>query len=121
MAGLTAQGTAASFNGNSFTVTGFSFEPPAAVLTDMTAAMDLVDATVMAPTGEKTPGTITVDFLADNSFSNPQELSGTRATLSISGPYGLSRNVVCTGGTVQASVGDLIRGTLQFTITDWYG
>ena len=121
MAGLTAQGTAASFDGNSFTVTGFSFEPPAAVLTNMTSKLASVDATVMAPTGERTPGTITVDFLADNSFSDPQSLTGTRATLSISGPYGLSRNAVCTGGTVQASVGDLIRGTLQFTITDWYG
>jgi len=121
MAGLTAQGTSASFNGISFTVTGFSFESPAAVLTDMTSGRSSVGATVMAPTGEKTPGTITVDFLADDSFGNPQSLSGVRSTLSISGPYGLSRNVVCTGGTVQASVGDLVRGTLQFTITDWYG
>ena len=121
MAGLTAQGTTASFNGTSFTVTGFSFEPPAAILTDMTAAGDLVGARKMAPTGEKTPGTFTVDFLAGNSFGNPQDLSGVQSKLSISGPYTLSRNVVCTGGTVQASVGDLVRGTLQFTITDWYG
>lgn len=121
MAGLSAQGTSASFDGTTFTVTGFSFEPPAAILTDMTAALDFVDAKKMAPTGETTPGTITVDFLADNSFSDPQSLSGTQASLSISGPYGLSRNVVCTGGSVQAAVGDLIRGTLQFTITDWYG
>jgi hypothetical protein len=121
MAGSTAQGTKASFKGVSFTVTGFSFNPPAEQLVGMTSAYDLVGANVMVPTGEKTPGTMTIDFIADNTFSNPQVIIGQHGSLAISGPYSISRNVVCTDGGVQATVGDIIKGTLEFTITDYYG
>lgn len=121
MAGYTALGTTASFDGNAFTVTGFSFNPPAAQLADMTGAADLAGANVMAPTGEYTPGTMTVDFIATTTFGNPQEIIGTRGALAISGPYPISRNAVCTDGSVQATLGDIIKGTLEFTITDYYG
>jgi hypothetical protein len=121
MAGSTAQGTTASFNGYSFTVTGFSFNPPAEQLVDMTSAGDLVGANVMVPTGEKTPGTMTIDFIADNTFSNPQAVIGQQGSLAIFGPYSITRNVVCTDGSVEATIGDIIKGTLEFTITDYYG
>jgi len=121
MAGSTAQGTTASFDGYSFTVTGFSFNPPAEQLADMTSASDLPGANVMVPTGEKTPGTMTIDFIADNAFSNPQGIIGTQGPLAISGPYSITRNVVCTDGSVEATIGDIIKGTLEFTITDYYG
>jgi len=121
MAGITAQGTTAVFDGNPFTITGFSFNPPAEQLADMTGATDLVGANVMVPTGEKTPGTMTIDFIADNTFSNPQGIIGTRASLVIAGPYGITRNVVCTDGSIEAAIGDIIKGTLEFTITDYYG
>lgn len=121
MAGSTAQGTTASFDGYSFTVTGFSFNPPAEQLVDMTSASDLVGANVMVPTGEKTPGTMTIDFIADSAFSNPQDVIGQQGSLVISGPYSITRNVVCTDGSVEATIGDIIKGTLEFTITDYYG
>lgn len=121
MAGSTAQGSTASFNGTSFTVTGFSFNPPAEQLVDMTGVTDLVGANVMVPTGEKTPGTMTIDFIADNTFSNPQAIIGQQGPLAISGPYSITRNVVCTDGTVEATIGDIIKGTLEFTISDYYG
>lgn len=121
MAGVTAQGTTASFDGDEFTVTGFSFNPPAEQLVDMTSAGDLVGTNVMVPTGERSPGTMTIDFIADSSFSNPQAIIGQQGPLAISGPYPVTRNVVCTDGSVQAAVGDIIKGTLQFTISDYYG
>ena len=121
MAGITAQGTAASFGSTQFVVTAFSFTPPAEQLTDMTSVVDLIGANVMVPTGETQPGTISLDFIADSGFSNPQDIIGDRDSLVISGPYGLTRNAVCTGGSVQASMGDVIRGSLEFTITDYYG
>jgi|OM-RGC.v1.027940788 hypothetical protein len=121
MAGITAQGTAARFGSTKFVVTAFSFTPPTERLTDMTSAVSPIGANVMVATGETQPGTISLEFMADSRFSNPQNIIGYRRSLVISGPYELTRNAVCTGGSVQASVGDVIRGSLEFTITDYYG
>lgn len=129
MAGIIAHGTSASFipvtdeeiEPQFFVVTRFSFNPPAERLTDMTSVDDLIGANKMVGTGEREPGSISLEFIAAPSFSNPQIIIGQRGPLVIEGPYGITRNVVCAGGSVDATVGDVVRGSLQFTISDYYG
>lgn len=126
MAGFSVQGAAVTFtpqNGSPATVTAtrLSIETPQAALVDMTSASDPLGANVMVPTGDTSPGSMSVDFIATNAFLNPQAIVGSTGILAISAPgYSLSRNAVLQAATVDHQSGDIVRGTLRFTITDYY-
>ena len=91
-------------------------------MTDMTSPGDLLGANVMVPTGDTSGGSMSVDFVATAGFLNPQAIVGERGQLTLSSPqYTVSRNVVLQGASVDSRVGDIVRGTMRFAITDYYG
>lgn len=120
MAGATAQGARLSFLGFAGEVTGISVEMPTAQVTDMTAAGDGLGYSFMVPTGEWAGGTITVDFLSTN--IDPQSLVRRVGQLTFSSTgYSVSRRVICESASMGAQVGELVRGTLKFLMTDYQG
>lgn len=91
-------------------------------MTDMTSPGDLPGANVMVPTGDTSVGSMSVDFIATAGFSDPHAIVGERGQLTLSSPqYTVSRNVVLQGASVDSRVGDIVRGTMRFAITDYYG
>jgi hypothetical protein len=126
MAGFSASGATVTFSSSGGTVTvvatSLKVDSPKAILTNMTSATAGAGSAVMAPTGEFSPGSMTVDFIASSGFSNPQALSGAYGSLSLSSPsYSVSRQAVLESSSVTAQSGDAVRGTLGFVITDFYG
>ncbi len=127
MAGFTAHGATVTYaySGGGVVnavVTSLTVQAPEAELTDITASTALLGANVIAPTGDTSPGTVSLDFVATSFLSNPQELIGTYGNLTLSSPnYGVSRQVVCQSASITASTGDAVRGSISFTITDYYG
>lgn len=107
-----------SFEGFSGYVTGISVDAGTPEMTDMTAANSPAGHAVMVPTGDRKPGSITVDFLAEGQFPN----TGTIGWLTFtSSAYSVSKNVILESGQVEARVGELVRGTLKFLMTDYSG
>lgn len=106
-----------SFGGFSGQVTGISVEAGTPEIVDMTGSGDPPGTAVMVPTGDFKPGSITVDFLAGGSVPN----TGTKGQLSFnSSVYSIGRNVVLESAQVEARVGELVRGTMKFVMTDYY-
>lgn len=126
MAGFTVQGATVTFSVKGFpvvtmTATRLSVETPEAELTDMTSVNSRIGANVMVPTGDKSPGSLSVDFISTKQFSNPQERTGNVGVLKLSTPtHTISRNAVLRAATIDYQTGDIVRGSLRFTITDHY-
>ena len=127
MAGFTAQNATVTYayNGGGLinaVATSLTVQAPEAELTDITASTALLGTNVIDPTGDTSPGTVSLDFLATSFLSNPQALIGTYGNLTLSSPnYGVSRQVVCQSASITASTGDAVRGSISFTMTDYYG
>lgn len=120
MAGFTAQGATFTYSGFSGKVSGISVESPTAEVTDMTAMQNAVGYSVMVPTGEWAGGTITVDFISDG--KDPQSLVKTTGQLVFSSAgLSITRRVVCQSASIAAQVGEIVRGSLRFLITDYTG
>ncbi len=106
-----------SFSGFSGHVTGISVEAGQPEIVNMTGAGAALGSVVMVPTGDYSPGSITVDFLADGSIPS----TGARGQLSFSSSaFSIGRNVVLESVQVDARVGELVRGTMKFVMTDYY-
>ena len=121
MAGVTAQGASFTFSGFTGKVTGISVESSTAEVADMTGRGDNAGYRVMVPTGDISVGGVTVDFLSTGSF-DPQSIVKTTGMLTFNSTnFSISRRVVCVSGSVGASVGELVRGTLKFMSTDYTG
>ena len=87
----------------------------------MTSTAAPADYIVLVPTGAWTGGTITVDYLHPAGSFEPQALVrqvGT-ATFSSAG-YSVSKNVVLESASHGVQVGDIVKGTLKFRMTDYY-
>jgi len=111
----------ASFSFATFTgvVTDVSVETPSAVLANMSGTGAGAASQLFVWTGELAGGTITVGFM---SSTDPQALVGTRSDLSFeSTGYSVSRNVILESASSDVRVGEPVRGTLKFRITDYYG
>lgn len=125
MAGVTAQGgvfTYAASSGISVTakVTGLSVETPQSVLADMTPINAAARTMLLIPTGERSGGSITVDYIHADGGIDPQALAGSYGTLSFSSAgYSVSRAVVLESAETLARTGDIVRGTLKFRMTDY--
>jgi hypothetical protein len=122
MAGVTAQGGAFTFNGVSAYITGLSVETPTAEVVDMTAHNAAAGQMVMVPTGHWSGGSVTVDYIHAAGGTDPLSIVRTVGTLSFSsGGYSVSRRAILESATTSARVGDLVRGTLKFRVTDYAG
>jgi len=120
MSGAVARNARFSFAGFSGSVTGISVETPSAEIVNMSSASDAAGAQVLVPTKGIAGGSITVGFLS--SSSDPQGLVGVRGRLSFSSSgYSVSRNVILESATVDVRLDEVIRGSLKFQMTDYYG
>lgn len=120
MAGITAQGAAFTFAGFSGAVTGISVESPVAELADFTSIADRADIIRIVPTGAWSGGSITVDYIATSGF--PVSLVRTRGLLLFSSPqFTHAVNAVVESASITVQTGDVIRGTIRFKPTDYYG
>lgn len=122
MAGLTAHGATFTFNAFGGDVTGISVESPVAELADMTSAADPAGFLVLRPTGAITGGSITVDFIAKRGAMPPTAHVREFGQLRFASPeFTYAVNVVCESASISAQSGDLIKGSLKFRPTDYYG
>lgn len=115
------QGGTFSFSGFSGLIVGLSVQERQAEIVDMSGWGDSNDQSIMVPTGVKTGGAISVDFIVSGT-ANLNNLIGKTGTLTFnSSGFAVSRQVICESGEIQATVGDAVRGTIKFAITDYYG
>ena len=122
MAGVSAQGATFTFNGVSAIVAGLSINTPKAEIVDMTGINDPASYTVMVPTGAISPGTIRVDYIHYSGGIDPQAVLGTRGALSFGSPgYSFSRNAILESATTEVRTGDVVRGSIDFVMTDYTG
>lgn len=122
MAGVTAQGATFTFNGVVATITGMSVEAPVAEIADMTGINDPAGATVLVPTGGVSPGKVTVEYVHAAGGIDPQAAIGVRGTLSFGSPgYSVSRNAILESASTEVRTGDVVRGSIRFVMTDYYG
>jgi hypothetical protein len=121
MAGITAHGSTFTFNGVVATVVGIQVETPVAEIVDMTPHNAPAGQNILMPTGHWTGGSITVDYLVAAGGIDPQDIVRTVGPLSLAGPsFSVTRNVILEKASVEARVGDAVRGTLTFLMTDHY-
>lgn len=123
MAGVSAQGATFTFQGVQAIVSGISVETPTAEVTDMASAVDPVGTIGMVPTGEWSGGAISVDYIHAGPLQvDPQTLVRQIGQLFFGSPgYSVARNVILESATTEARAGDIVRGTLRFRMTDYYG
>ena len=122
MAGVTAQGATFTFSGVMAIVTHLSIMTPKAEIVDMTGINDPAGATVMVPTGSNSPGSVTVGYLYAAGGVDPQTAVGVQGPLVFGSPgYSVSRNVILESASTEVGLGDVVRGSLNFVMTDYYG
>lgn len=108
-----------SFVGFTGSVTDLSVETPSAVLANMSGTGQGAATQLLVWTGELAGGTIAVGFM---SSEDPQPLVGSRGEVAFTSTgYSVSRNVILESASVDVRVGEPVRGTLNFRITDYYG
>lgn len=126
MAGFAAQGATFTFAGSlgSFTgaITSISVETPTAEVVDMTSPSDPSGYAILVPTGEWSGGGVTVEYIAAAGAGDQQSIVRGIGTLSFGSPkYSVSRRAILESIRQDASVGDLVRGTANFRVTDYAG
>jgi hypothetical protein len=110
-----------SFRGISALVTGIQVETPSAVVVDMTGVNSATGDTVQVPTGEIRGGSVRVDFIYSGNV-DPQSLVGQVGLLVFtSSAYSVGRQAILESASVSAQTADVVRGQLNFRMTDYYG
>lgn len=122
----TAQGATFSFAGSRGTISGgvtkISVEAPTAEVVDVTGMYDPVDSMVMVPTGAWRGGSVNVEVLASGTADSL--LTAVRGVGSLSftsSGFSVSRRAVLESASASVAVGDVVRASLKFVMTDWYG
>ena len=109
-----------TFNGLSLKVVSLSVETPQAEVVDMTSATDGPSQITLVPTGAWTGGSITVEYLYEG--RNPQlDVRSVGNLVFTSSAYSVSRRAILVSATVDSRVGEVVRGTLRFQLTDYSG
>lgn len=124
MAGVTAHGATFTFAGYSATVAGISVETPTVEVADMSGMQTPANHLVLVPTGAiASPGSITVDFISTGGgTADWQSRVGVRGILSLRAPdHAIVRNVLLESASAEARAGEIVRGSLRFKMTDYYG
>jgi hypothetical protein len=128
--GLSAHGATFTFVGSlnnvqrSFqaTIVGLSVETPTAEIVDMTSVTDPPGSGVLVPTGEWIGGTVSVDYLATQATGDIQLLVRSIGPLTFASPgMSITRRVILESASMEARVGELVRGSATFRVTDYYG
>lgn len=123
---VTGQGATFSFTSNrgsfSGSVTKVSVEAETAEIVDATGLYDRGDAVVLVPTGAWKGGSISIEYIATQGLPNVSSLIRGYGQLSFrSQGFTTTKQVVLESGSSVASVGDVVRGSMKFVVTDWYG
>lgn len=124
---VTGHGATFTFTSNlgslSGGVTKITVDTGSAEIADVTGLNDPTDAAVLVPTGALKGATIAVDFFRGSATSaNISSLIRGYGQLSFSSDgYSVTRQVVLESGSESAEVGDIVRGTMRFVATDYYG
>lgn len=125
MAGYVASGATFTFCGVKAIATRVSVEAPTAEIVDMTATDAPVNQTVLVPTGAWVGGggTVDVEFLqSPQNGVSPLLAIGKVGLASFSGnTFSINNRAVCESASIEASVGDLVRGTMRLRFTDYSG
>jgi hypothetical protein len=117
---VVARNATFSFSGFSGQVTDISVQSPSAEIVDMSSTSNISGAQVLVPTGGLIGGSISVGFMSTG--SGPEGLVGKRASLLFSATgYSVTRNVILESANVDVRLGEVIRGSMKFRITDYYG
>lgn len=126
MAGFAAQGATFTFVGTrgqfGASVTSLSVSSPEAEVVDMTGFGDDLGRRVMVPTGDWSGGSVEVEYIASQNGADPEGFVRDYGMLTF-GATGLniSRRAILTSTDKQIRVGDIVRGSLRFTLTDYEG
>jgi hypothetical protein len=120
MAGVTSQGATFTFRGFSGAITGIQVEYPKAEITDMTSVSHGLGYVVLVPTNDWSAGSFSVDYIRTPETGDPQDhvRKVSQLTMASSG-FTISKRVVCESASNEVRVGELVRGNLKFTITDY--
>jgi hypothetical protein len=126
MAGFAAQGatfTFASSRGElKGAVVGITVDTPVAEVVDMTSPDDPSGYSVLVPTGEWSGGSVSLDFLATTATGDIQNLVRGIGPLTFSSPnWSVTRRAILESANTEARVGELVRGTANFRVTDYQG
>ena len=130
MAGFAAHGATFTFVGvrgsvsGSFSgaIVGISVETPVAEVVDMTSPTDPSGYAVMVPTGEWSGGSISLDYIATPATGDIQTLVRSVGQLTFSSPtWSVTRRAILESANTEARVGELVRGSANFRVTDYTG
>jgi hypothetical protein len=116
---FTFAGSRGSFQGN---VVGISVETPVAEVVDMTSPSDPAGYAVLVPTGEWSGGSVSLDFLATPSTGDVAAIVRGVGQLTFSSPsWSVTRRAILESANTEARVGELVRGSATFRLTDYQG
>jgi hypothetical protein len=103
-------------------LTRLGVEAPTAEIVDMTPGGAPPGQMIIVPTGDTRGGTLSVDFIYAANGVDPQTLVGKTGIATFASPnLTVSRRVVVESASIEASVGDLVRGSINFRLTDYTG
>jgi hypothetical protein len=121
MAGVTAQGGTFTFDGVSATIVALSVDSAVAEVVDMTSSVHSVNHIHMVPTGAWSGGSISVDYLHGGSFDATSTIGQVKQLSFSCARYSVAKWAVHESSSTQLKVGDLVRGTMKFRLTDFQG
>ena len=120
MAGVIATGCTCTFAGLTILATRVGVETPVAEIVNMTSISDDNKKLMLVATGDWAGGKLTVEYLRQRQDTDPQSLVGNFGTLQFSsGNYSISRSALLESASTEVTVGELIRGTMRFIVTDY--
>lgn len=103
-------------------VTSVSVETPTAEIADVTGISDAASASVLIPTGSWKGGSVTVGFIATTATANVQSFVRGYGRLTFTSPgFSVTRQVILESGSSEVAVGEVVKGTMKFVMTDYYG
>jgi hypothetical protein len=126
MAGFAAQGATFTFVGSrgnfQGAVVGISVDTPVAEVVDMTSPSDPSGHAVLVPTGEWSGGGVSLDFIATTATGDIQTIVRGVGQLTFSSPsWSVTKRAILESANTSARVGELVRGTANFRVTDYQG
>lgn len=121
MAGVSAQGGTFTFDSQTAYIVALSVDSKVAEVVDMTTSAHPVDSIQMVPTGARSGGGFSVDYLASGSFDATATIGQVKQLSFACAGYSVSKWAVHESSSTQLKVGDLVRGTMKFRLTDYQG
>lgn len=101
-------------------VVGLTVETPTADIVDMSGISDVASYNVLVPTGSWQGGSISVEYI--NATTDPQSFVKTTGFVTFSSSaVTVSKRAILESASRDIRVGEVIRGTLKFRLTDYTG